>query len=43
MESLKVADVTHPNGQTSHYYEGGTSNGIPLIFIHGWQRYGSTN
>jgi soluble epoxide hydrolase/lipid-phosphate phosphatase len=36
MDSLKAADITHPNGQTTHYYEGGTSNGIPLIFIHGW-------
>lgn len=36
MEALKAADVAHPNGQTTHYYEGGTSNGIPLIFIHGW-------
>ena len=36
MDALKAADITHPNGQTTHYYEGGTSNGIPLIFIHGW-------
>ncbi|KAF1924098.1 alpha/beta-hydrolase [Didymella exigua CBS 183.55] len=36
MDFLKAADITHPNGQTTHYYEGGTSNGIPLIFIHGW-------
>lgn len=36
MDFLKASDVTHKNGQTTHYYEGGTSNGIPLIFIHGW-------
>jgi soluble epoxide hydrolase/lipid-phosphate phosphatase len=36
MDALKAADITHPDGQTTHYYEGGTSNGIPLIFIHGW-------
>ena len=36
MDFLKAADITHPNGQTTHYYEGGSSDGIPLIFIHGW-------
>lgn len=36
MDTFKAADITHKNGQTTHYYEGGTSNGIPLIFIHGW-------
>lgn len=36
MDALKTADVAHKNGQTTHYFEGGTSNGIPLIFIHGW-------
>lgn len=36
MEAFKAADVTHKNGETTHYYEGGTADGIPLIFIHGW-------
>ncbi|KAJ4321937.1 hypothetical protein N0V94_002649 [Neodidymelliopsis sp. IMI 364377] len=36
MDFLTPHDLTHKNGQTTHYYEGGTSNGIPLIFIHGW-------
>lgn len=36
MNALKAANLTHTNGQTTYYYEGGTSNGIPLIFIHGW-------
>ncbi|KAF3010015.1 hypothetical protein E8E13_011423 [Curvularia kusanoi] len=36
MDTFKTGDITHKNGQTTHYYEGGTSNGIPLIFIHGW-------
>ncbi|KAJ4341744.1 hypothetical protein N0V95_007136 [Ascochyta clinopodiicola] len=36
MDTLKAADITHKNGETTHYYEGGTADGIPLIFIHGW-------
>lgn len=36
MESLTAHDITHKNGQTTHYYEGGSKEGIPLIFIHGW-------
>lgn len=36
MDAFKAADITLKNGETTHYYEGGSSNGIPLIFIHGW-------
>lgn len=36
MDALSAADIIHKNGQTTHYFEGGTRNGIPLIFIHGW-------
>ena len=36
MESLTAQDITHKNGETTHYYEGGSKDGIPLVFIHGW-------
>lgn len=36
MESLTAHDITHGNGEKTHYYEGGSADGIPLIFIHGW-------
>ncbi|KAH6625153.1 Alpha/Beta hydrolase protein [Boeremia exigua] len=36
MDAFKAGDITHKNGQTTHYYEAGTRDGIPLIFIHGW-------
>lgn len=36
MEAFKTADITHKNGETTHYYEGGTPDGVPLVFIHGW-------
>ncbi len=36
MESLSAHDITHKNGETTHYYEGGSKDGTPLIFIHGW-------
>jgi soluble epoxide hydrolase/lipid-phosphate phosphatase len=36
MESLTAHDITHKSGETTHYYEGGSKDGIPLIFIHGW-------
>lgn len=36
MDSLTARDFTHSNGETTHYYEGGSQNGTPLIFIHGW-------
>lgn len=36
MDSFKANDITHADGETTHYYEGGNPNGIPLIFIHGW-------
>jgi soluble epoxide hydrolase/lipid-phosphate phosphatase len=36
MDSLAAVDITLNNGQITHYYEGGTKDGIPLIFIHGW-------
>jgi soluble epoxide hydrolase/lipid-phosphate phosphatase len=36
MESLTAQDITLKNGETAHYYEGGSKDGIPLIFCHGW-------
>jgi soluble epoxide hydrolase/lipid-phosphate phosphatase len=36
MQSLEAHDIAHSNGQTTHYYEGGSKDGTPLIFIHGW-------
>jgi soluble epoxide hydrolase/lipid-phosphate phosphatase len=36
MQSLESHDVTLKNGERTRYYEGGTKDGIPLIFIHGW-------
>ncbi|KAL6709955.1 hypothetical protein ACN47E_000740 [Coniothyrium glycines] len=36
MDSLIAHDITHTNGETTHYYEGGNPDGTPLIFIHGW-------
>ncbi|KAF1970401.1 alpha/beta-hydrolase [Bimuria novae-zelandiae CBS 107.79] len=36
MDFLTAASITHPNGETTHYYEGGSKDGTPLIFIHGW-------
>ena len=36
MEALSACDVTLKTGETTHYYEGGSKDGIPLIFIHGW-------
>lgn len=36
METLSAHDFAHKNGQTTHYYEGGSKDGTPLIFIHGW-------
>jgi soluble epoxide hydrolase/lipid-phosphate phosphatase len=36
MQSLEAHDVSHSNGQTTRYYEGGSKDGTPLIFIHGW-------
>tara|TARA_R110002003_G_scaffold32_6_gene1933 strand:- start:3221 stop:4243 length:1023 start_codon:yes stop_codon:yes gene_type:complete len=36
MDSLSAHDVTLKNGETTRYYEGGSKDGIPLIFIHGW-------
>lgn len=36
MESFKANDVSHKSGETTHYYEGGSKNGVPLMFIHGW-------
>ncbi|KAF1845205.1 alpha/beta-hydrolase [Cucurbitaria berberidis CBS 394.84] len=36
MQSFTAYDITQKNGETTHYYEGGSKNGIPLIFIHGW-------
>jgi soluble epoxide hydrolase/lipid-phosphate phosphatase len=36
MDFLTAADLTHPNGETTHYYEGGSKDGTPIVFIHGW-------
>ncbi|XP_014549997.1 hypothetical protein COCVIDRAFT_32174 [Bipolaris victoriae FI3] len=36
MDFLTASDLTHKNGQVTHYYEGGSKSGTPLIFIHGW-------
>ncbi|CAO2655695.1 Nn.00g044980.m01.CDS01 [Neocucurbitaria sp. VM-36] len=36
MQSLSAHDIALKNGETTHYYEGGSKDGIPLIFIHGW-------
>ncbi|KAF1831798.1 alpha/beta-hydrolase [Decorospora gaudefroyi] len=36
MESLNPHDITLKNGETTHYYEGGSKDGTPLIFLHGW-------
>jgi soluble epoxide hydrolase/lipid-phosphate phosphatase len=36
MDSLTAGDITHKNGEVTHYYEGGSKDGTPLIFIHGW-------
>lgn len=36
MQSLEAHDLTHQNGEKTHYYEGGAENGTPLIFVHGW-------
>ncbi|KAL5116745.1 hypothetical protein ACEQ8H_005357 [Pleosporales sp. CAS-2024a] len=36
MDFLQAHDFTHKNGETTHYYQGGPRNGIPLIFLHGW-------
>jgi soluble epoxide hydrolase/lipid-phosphate phosphatase len=36
MDSFTAGDITHKNGEVTHYYEGGSKDGIPLIFIHGW-------
>ena len=36
MEFLTAGDIKHQNGETTHYYEGGSKEGTPLIFIHGW-------
>ena len=36
MDFLTAANLTHPNGETTHYYEGGSPDGTPIVFIHGW-------
>lgn len=36
MEFFTAGDVTLNNGETTRYYEGGSKDGTPLIFIHGW-------
>ncbi|KAH7071104.1 Alpha/Beta hydrolase protein [Paraphoma chrysanthemicola] len=29
-------DITLRNGEKTRYYEGGSKDGVPLIFLHGW-------
>ncbi|KAH8731099.1 Alpha/Beta hydrolase protein [Phaeosphaeriaceae sp. PMI808] len=36
MQSFEAHDVTLKNGERTHYYEGGSKDGTPLIFLHGW-------
>lgn len=36
MEAFTSRNITLKNGETTHYYEGGPENGVPMIFIHGW-------
>ncbi|KAH5241435.1 hypothetical protein HBI42_194280 [Parastagonospora nodorum] len=36
MDFLQAHDLSHKNGETTHYYEGGSKDGTPLIFLHGW-------
>jgi soluble epoxide hydrolase/lipid-phosphate phosphatase len=36
MDSLTAQEVTLHNGERTHFYEGGATDGTPLIFIHGW-------
>jgi soluble epoxide hydrolase/lipid-phosphate phosphatase len=36
MDSFKAGNITLENGEITHYYEGGSKDGTPLIFIHGW-------
>lgn len=36
MDFLVARDITLKNGESTHYYEGGSKDGTPLIFIHGW-------
>ncbi|KAF2848616.1 alpha/beta-hydrolase [Plenodomus tracheiphilus IPT5] len=36
MENFKSNTLTHKNGEITNYYEGGSPDGIPLVFLHGW-------
>lgn len=36
MEKFNSQTITLKNGEVTHYYEGGSPDGTPLIFIHGW-------
>ncbi|RMZ72107.1 epoxide hydrolase 2 [Pyrenophora seminiperda CCB06] len=36
MDFLTAGDIKHKNGETTHYYEGGSKEGTPIIFLHGW-------
>jgi soluble epoxide hydrolase/lipid-phosphate phosphatase len=36
MDSFTARDVVLDNGEKTHYYETGSADGTPLIFIHGW-------
>jgi soluble epoxide hydrolase/lipid-phosphate phosphatase len=36
MDAYEAHDLSLKNGEKTHYYEGGSKDGTPLIFIHGW-------
>lgn len=36
MDNFKASTLTHRNGEITTYYEGGSPDGTPIIFIHGW-------
>jgi len=36
MEKFNAQTITLKNGEVTHYYEGGSSHGTPMIFLHGW-------
>ncbi|KAH7067869.1 Alpha/Beta hydrolase protein [Paraphoma chrysanthemicola] len=40
--SFTAYDITLRNGEKTRYYEGGSKDGVPLIFIHGWPAIAET-
>ncbi|KAH6714610.1 Alpha/Beta hydrolase protein [Leptodontidium sp. MPI-SDFR-AT-0119] len=42
MQTFETAAIALKNGESTYYYEGGTKNGIPLIFLHGWPAIAET-